>query len=42
MSRFDTIARTRIIGPDEIDEERHHLIRTLENVIWEKEQTDKR
>jgi len=42
MSRFDTIARTRIIGPDEIDEERHNIIRTMENVIWDKEQTNER
>jgi len=42
MSRFDTIARTRIIGPDEIDEERHNIIRIMENMIWDKEQTNER
>jgi hypothetical protein len=34
LDRLETIANTRIIGPDEIREETHNIIRILENVVW--------
>jgi len=35
FGRFEMLARSRYLDESEIDEEKHHLIRTLENAIFE-------
>jgi len=41
LCRIRAIAQSRYINADEIDEEIHAIIRTLENVLWEGEDGNK-